>query len=68
MIPTKIFSGVIRDLTKAPRGYYVELPEGFKGPFRSEADARKAIGPATLSKDGGVHAAGAVIWWNGRPG
>lgn len=68
-IPTsRVFGGMLKTLTAAPRGFYYELQGLYKGPFQTEQDARDALGRATQGPDGSVHADGAVVWWKGKEG
>jgi hypothetical protein len=55
--------GMIRKLTKAPRGFYVERSGiGYQGPYQTEEAATEA-----LRKRPDADAC-YVTWWRGKPG
>lgn len=62
MLMTRIM-GTLRNLDRAPEGFYIERQRGYDGPFRDEAAARAALGPIDPDKP----RPGSIIYWTGRP-
>lgn len=62
MLMTRIM-GTLRTLDKAPAAFYIERHRGYDGPYRTEQEARAALGEVRDD----APAPGTIVWWSGRP-